>query len=705
MFAQKVASDIKSMLGSIGGLIVISDDKDDTNDVKITKKYRLQPDTRYFYEMNYNGGKDMPVAVTAMLNRAAGEISADSAILNITGNSYTVTEIFEEDFSESDNTNKYFNGIVADRTADGVYHGAALNRSKDSSSGNKAISDGSELSFTVDKNKKAIISFDYDMKADRNNPDEVYISVDGERWYRNSGFSNSSGTYMHPHILESGEHVIEFGAKGYGKRPIETYIDIDNLRVIYIEETKGSVGNAKNSGSYESALGSGTDTLLEYEEGAAKGSFRTPERIVSFAGRDMEYINKIPENGSEGIIERNDTDKVKMLKINIPSNMKAVFTSVSLVSSPSEKHGVNWTFDNTNINVRKETNGNYYPMSVPNPLKMTSNKHEGSIEAKTAALYKAGAGFDAVEMVLTSSMNNSIEASKYFISPGTSEIYFEDEVFDGDVSISIMGSGEWTLSDFRLYYIENGKKVYVEDGYMNENDVLGFSVEGGRIEAEEVNNAQNNIAARIYKKGEIVNYGQTYYDYENDPSKAQYWRYTHTQANDGLHPDAGKVLSSPIEKFYIDGKYSVEHWQEDSTGRLIYDKTSNVAEMTFYIEGQAAAPWVEWIKTNPSKPEAGDNMNIVIAINDAEKDVLSLTTELYRDGKLVYTHKKDNIAPLPSGKYPEIHTGNVPGGACEGDYSVVCTVRDSSGSGLGFYDFKVKAGIGISGSVKHFAAW
>lgn len=75
----------------------------------------------------------------------------------------------------------------------------------------------------------------------------------------------------------------------------------------------------------------------------------------------------------------------------------------------------------------------------------------------------------------------------------------------------------------------------------------------------------------MYKKGETIRYNVMYYDYETDPSKAQYWRYMHVPANDGItFQQAGKTLSAPIEQFYVDGKYTVMHWQEDSTGNVNY---------------------------------------------------------------------------------------------------------------------------------------
>ena len=148
-----------------------------------------------------------------------------------------------------------------------------------------------------------------------------------------------------------------------------------------------------------------------------------------------------------------------------------------------------------------------------------------------------------------------------------------------------------------------------------------WSVSGGSIACvRSPDEAPPEQESLVYKKGELVSYSVHYFDYESDPSKRSFWRYTHTPFNDGAHPDAalildeygepvavpGTVLSAPIERFYIDGKYTVEHWQEDNTarpptegGNPFYDKLSNAVSLTFYVEGGGQAPWINSIKTIP----------------------------------------------------------------------------------------------------------
>ncbi len=239
---------------------------------------------------------------------------------------------------------------------------------------------------------------------------------------------------------------------------------------------------------------------------------------------------------------------------------------------------------------------------------------------------------------------------------------------------------------------------------------------------------QEEAAPMVYKKGQLVGYDIYYDDYEDDPSKVGYWRYTHTPMNDGANPDAatildedgnvvtsaGAILTAPIQRFYIDGKYTVEHWEYDNTNRTgdasgkvdytKYDKMSNVESLTFYIEGGGTVPWITSIKTVPSTVKEGESYYLKIGVDDAEKDILRLTTEVYKDKKLVYTHKQTDITADAKGNYPEVITGYPPD-AMSGTYDVVCTVRDWSGAGLGTHRFTVVSQGKITGMVSHTDQW
>lgn len=334
------------------------------------------------------------------------------------------------------------------------------------------------------------------------------------------------------------------------------------------------------------------------------------------------------------------------------------------------------------------------------------------------------------------------------------------------------------ISNFKLYEIKNGKRTLVASNNMKSTENLlncawKMNTTGqGEISAKQLEYAEEEKEepALVYKKGELVRYNINYSDYEQDPSKKSqgysYWLYAHTPYNDGQHPDAAiiydedgniksvcgeavtpgavtidnalniakskglKVLNEPIDRFYVDGKYTVYHWEFDDTSRgagniradgakegfPLYDKSSNTAELTFYVEGSATAPWIIGISTSPATVTENNYFSINVGIDDMEKDVLNLTTEVYKDKKHIFTHRKKNICPIDANGnsttnpaiavgYPVTNTGALPDKAQAGTYEVVCTVRDQTGAGIGTYKFIVVSDGKIIGNVYHTEQW
>lgn len=152
-------------------------------------------------------------------------------------------------------------------------------------------------------------------------------------------------------------------------------------------------------------------------------------------------------------------------------------------------------------------------------------------------------------------------------------------------------------------------------------------------------------------------------------------------------------------------------------GNPAYDKLSNIETLTFYVEGTAEAPWIESIKTGQAgqqesggefpflqkKVEPGMNFGLRIRVDDLEKEVLSLETELYKDGKLLLHHYEGEIIPVNQ-VYPPV-TIPTAGRGEPGSYQVVCTVRDETGAGLGTHKFRVFVVNTLDGWVNHTEAW
>ena len=260
--------------------------------------------------------------------------------------------------------------------------------------------------------------------------------------------------------------------------------------------------------------------------------------------------------------------------------------------------------------------------------------------------------------------------------------------------------GQYLIKNLRIYYMEEGQKVYIQNKELKNISELpnwklssGLTASNVSIEQEE----PDDEYIKIYQKGEKVLYNIFYDDYENDPSKAGYWVYTHLNwPPDTVHPDVGKTLTKPIDRFYLSGKYTVTHWEIDNTQRTgtvgsaaPYDKESNHVTMTFYVDGEGKAPWITYIKTNPQSVEYEDSYTIKVGVDDSEKDTLKLETEVYLDGVLIKSDTKTGITANASGEYPEQTISGLPR-AMKGTYQVVCVVSDYSGTGIKSYKFKVE---------------
>ncbi len=315
-------------------------------------------------------------------------------------------------------------------------------------------------------------------------------------------------------------------------------------------------------------------------------------------------------------------------------------------------------------------------------------------------------------------LNLRLEPSNYNVennfTDDNARVYTVSKKYDKTSTLQMKYSStkdsNFMIENFKLYKVVDGKKILQHkfDALSQEELERLFDIDTSAnanisIINEPIDSEAEEEAPLIYKKGQLVLYNVYYDDFENDPSKKQYWQYTHTPWADGLHPDAGKILNEPIDRFYIDGKYTVKHWQEDSTGVDSYDKLSNVEEIIFYVEGTDMAPEVTYIKTIPGEVKEGDDYRIEIGVWDEDLDTLDTTIELFKNNRLIYTYKKDGVAPV-NGEYTPVISGYAPT-ATPGKYTVVATASDGTATGVRSYTFTVVSEGKIEGMVNHTEQW
>jgi hypothetical protein len=698
----------------------------------ISREFHLDPDKTYYYE--YQMKEVTHTAIEQPLHWEFGTMQAvpEEKLLE---EAYRVTDIYLEDFND-DKYNDFFSNIAGGRQTGGTYSLATLNSGK-TSLPNRVYTDSSDIRFMVPEGQKAILSFDYTARSNDTDWTNVSFYLNGKRWDRLQYSQTISGNYTSSDFLPEGENVLSASCIDYGTRPFNTWAAIDNLRVIYVEPNQGT--QETPNASY------GILTEEDSEDGwtSYKGTLRTSFETTAYRGQPMEYFytDFTGEASQLAIRDVSNPDR-KNLQINIPQGKYSINSGVNILSYPSSSSRNSWnvtwnwtTGGRTWIDYGRVEYGTV-PMDIPSPaLRLSLPTISGTQNfTQQARAYNGSSGqFASVELFIVDEVNEPINQGKYFFDKERGVVYIENDKFLKKATFTFNGgdADKWFIKDFSIYSIENGVKVYVTDEKVDSKQITKWSKDNATIDIVKATKEQQEEKEEeglVYKKGQLVAYDIFYSDYEEDPSKKQYWKYTHTPFNDGPHPEVavildetgtpsaitGTILDEPISRFYIDGKYTVEHWQEDNTNRTAdlsgrvdyedYDKESNVAEVTFYIEGGASAPWITSIKTIPGMVKEGDAYQIQIGVDDAEKDVLSLTTEVYRDKKLINTHRKGNLQADHMGIYPPILTGMLPV-AQVGRYQVVCTVRDWSGVGLGTYQFIVISEGKVTGLVNHTQDW
>ncbi|MCQ2561519.1 MAG: hypothetical protein MJ186_05670 [Clostridia bacterium] len=564
--------------------------------------------------------------------------------------------------------------------------------------------------------KQAVLSFDYDYLSESGGCSSVYINIarDGvaapwEKICSDTTWNTGSGTYVHPQILGPGTYTISSVVRDYTSSSKHTnYFYMDNLRVCHVKAgapVSADLAPAKSSRVSEVSGGM-------YH---VSGSFVTPPKTLSFGRYDCEYASGVNNSYASYSDVLSGYSKTVTETITIPSGRKALYSAFTFTGKgarySSRDYNVFWTLDGAYAGAYYPSpSGSDYLYVVPSPYKSVARGLTGSHVYKATAntRYGTAAGAAGLELYISkagAAIPESINAGKFIVNSG--KLYGLSSEYSGAAKLAFSPAEGTVIRNFKLYTISGGRKVYAEEFFFkDEADAQRWTASGCKA-AIGANRTEKEEPARVYAKGETVNYQVFYSDYEADPSKAQFWQYEHEPMNDGLHPKAGQILSASIPKFYVDGKYTVTHWQQDNTGVPAFDKDSNKVSITFYIQGGAqSAPWVKYIKTDPAKVDGGDKYTIAAAVDDEEKDTLSVKIEVYKDGaaKPFATKNFTSLNADASGNYPVLKLTDLPN-AQPGTYDVIVTVKDESAAGMDSYRFKVKEVKSVTGAVAHTPEW
>ncbi|MBR5642399.1 MAG: PKD domain-containing protein [Firmicutes bacterium] len=676
----------------------------------LVRNVSLAPDTTYFYEYDTTAKTDI-FSVEAQLTIPSG----------MTGNTsgYRVIATHVENFDDTA-VDKFF---TADSAAigGGRYRIGYL-RTKEDSWLHTQSGSNYPVRFTVPEGCKAVFTTDYAYDCDASDPlaKRLFLTREGETAVAldipSAGLTRASGTYMHVSLLPPGSYTLSCSVQDRTKTSNhESSFWLDNLKVLLVEE-----GAAQETAGYQTLQPSSSvqgDGAMHH----VSGSFTTPKQVLHYAAYPCQRVTGLNNAFAKTSEEMRGYTKTLTLDLTIPAGRQALYTVFtgtgkggSYTSSNTGKtryYSANWSFDDVLYGINtKESNGILALYALPENVRFVWKNLNDSHTLKATANTNYGAKIAFSDLLLYVSDGSAIPAAvaegRFFESAG--QLYAEDLIFSGGGRVRFTAPDGTAISNLRIYSVSgSSESEMLVCSFKDENDLAKWT-NSGATTAIQPFKTEKEEPARVYAKGETINYQIFYSDWENDPSKKQHWVYTHEALTDWPYPQAGKDLSAPVTKFYIDGKYTLTHWQEDSTGTPSYDKESNKVSITFYIQSGPSndAPWIKDIKTSPSPVKQGNTYTVQASVDDKDKDPLTVTIEVYKDQGSQPIGRKTvkDLKPDASGKYPAIVLSGLPK-AEAGTYDIVVSVSDGQGADVESMRFKVKEERSLTGSVTHTAAW
>ena len=676
----------------------------------LTRTVSLAPDTTYFYEYETTAKEDI-LTVEAETARPAG--------MPASAGGYRVAASHIENFDDTA-LESFFTADLSAIHGGRYQIGSLYTRSDDYA----YVQSGTSypLKFTVPAGCKAVFAVDYEFSCASDDPGgkRLLLSRNGgtavELDIPTAGLTRSKGTYMHAALLESGSYVLNCSLKERTKTSgHRNTFWLDNLKVYLVQE-----GDAQQTAGTQK-LETRSSVTGEGVMRRVSGSFSTPQQVSHFGVYPAQRVTGLNNAFASVSEETRGYVKTLSLALNVPAGRQALYavftgsgkggSSVSPSTGKTHYYSASWFMDDTMIGIHTpESSALLELYKLPQEARFVWKGLRGEHRLEASINTNYGGKVDFTDLLLyVNNAGSSIPAALQqgrFFEEG-SALYAEDLVFSGAGKVHLTGADGTVIRNLRIYTVSGSSQVTaLSCDFRQAEDLPPWS--GSSAAKIEPFRSEKEEPARVYAKGEVIQYQVFYGDFENDPSKKQHWIYTHEPLTDGPYPQAGKDLSAPVTKFYVDGKYTATHWQEDSTGDPAYDKESNKVEITFYINSGPGndAPWVKSIATQPGTVKEGSTYTVKTSVDDKDKDPLSVTVEVYKDQGSQPIGKKtvSDLKPDASGKYPDVVLSGLPK-AVPGTYDIVVTVKDGKGADVDTLRFKVKEERFLTGTVTHTSAW
>lgn len=693
---------------------------EDAGQGTLSKDFELQSDRRYYFEYEVRSEKELsqPITLSHTLLPVLSEDTYED-------DAYYVTGMEKENFNGSSLNDFFTYGDYA--SAGGLYTDCYIAKK---AKGNSYCEKESEITFEIPEGKTGVLSFDYMIfnKSSGSHLNANYAEIDGERWEIAPG-TTGNGSYTHPYILSEGRHTLLLHAAGSGGQMV-LYTYIDNLKLSYVTDVGMYTG--RDTHTVYDDISDLAVSSLDDDIYSVTGSFETPGAASVY--RRMTGIEHILGTaGSTAYTSLETTDNYKKLTVKLPEGKKAISLLLELISSCPTSDRINYDMEDFAMPTyfgRARSDGNKLD-AITSPWTYLFPTLEGShtFEAPYATYKRHIGSFGSLDMYIVDETNLLLEGHSYIKaadSAGGDAIFLAEDGYSDSTTIALnITESMKELYDFKIYTIEDGKKLYVTENDLSSRETLAD------WKASDVNISHMQTVAGetsetlTFTKGQTVSFDISYWDHEGDPSKSSYWKYTHTPMNDGAFEQAAVildqngdvisesniVLNEPVTRFYKDGMYTVEHWQEDDTthgavegGDPAYDKESNHVFITFYVGSMADSPWIRYIKTDPAQVYEEDSVSLEIALADTSGAVLALETSVYFDDEIIYRKKITGISP-DNGSYGTVKLSDViPAAAC-GKYKVTCIVSSSMGADSETVRFTVMSRGNIEGAVYHTDKW